>query len=306
MWGSRGFVLSNLDFAWNHPRDGGNWNNALPNGHLDHQALRYAAGAFPQALRKVPTFFEELYGSEVVDEGLMVLEPTTSVYAAVPTGTVQCWAGRITTELTSSFCRPAFCPERHIADGRQDLSRYRTLVVPIGPYMPEAVAQRLWQWVDSGGTLIALEPLATYDAFGRPRRLGSPFAGLEPGRSAPVGQGRVAVVPLRGTPDEIAASVRDQVDEATGRRAAWATDARLELMLRSLPDGRRVLVALNTDARQEITGTVHVEGCAGGLADVTVEGGVFVKVACVDGATEVPANMAPGEARVFVLEPPAP
>jgi hypothetical protein len=309
MWGARGLILFNLDFAWNHPKDGGDWNNDLLNRGLDYRVPRYAAGAFPQVLRKAATFFEELCDSEVVDEGLLIVEPTTSVYATVPTGTCQWWARRLTSELAASQYRPAFSPERYLADGRQSLSRYRTLVVPVGTYMPEAVTERLSRWVKAGGTLIALGPFATYDAYGRPRRPDAPLAGLKPGGSLAVGKGHAVSVPLRGTPDEIAAAVKQRVDEATGRRAAWS-DAGLELMLRALPGGGRVLVVLNAELRNRVAGKVVVDGSYRSVVDVTVEGGMPVKATRAGGATELHVDLAPGEARVLLLrdggEPPAP
>lgn len=301
MWGSRGFVLFNLDFPWNHPKDGGDWNNDLLNDALGDRAPRYAAAVFPQVLRKVPTLFDELYESEVVDEGLMIVEPTASLYAAVPTGTVQWWARRIAAELTASSYRPAFCPERYVADGVEELSRYRTVVVPVGTYMPETVVERLFEWVSSGGTLIALGPFATHDPYGQSRAPDAPLAGLRPGDAARIGAGRVTVVPLGRSPDDVAEEVRQLVDEATGPRAAWATDSRLELMLRAFRRRGYVLAALNASPDERVTGQVHVQGRFRRITDVTVEGGMPVPAACPGGTTGVPVSLDPGEARVFLL-----
>jgi len=301
MWGARGLVLFNLDFPWKHPKDGGDWNNDLLNDALDDRAPRYAAAVFPQTLRKVPVFLAELSESEVVDEGLMVLEPTTSLYTAVPTGTVQWWARRVTAELSRAAYRPAFCPERYLAGGQEDLSQYRTLVVPVAGYIPEGVAERLSEWVMSGGTLVALGPFATHDAYGRLRPEGAPLAALPAGETRVMGAGRVVSVTFRGSADDIAAEVLRAVDEAVGPRAVWASDARLELMLRKLPRAGLVLVVLNTDAEERMQAQVHVRGRFRRATDVTVDGGMPLAPTCPGGVTELPVALDPGEARVFVL-----
>ncbi len=300
MWGARGFVLFNLDFAWNHPKDGGDWNNDLLNPELGHLVPRYAAGAFPQALRKPPTFFEELYNSEVVNEGLLVLEPTTSVYAAVPTGTSQWWARRLTEELTGRFYRPAFCPERYLADGSEDLTAYRTVVVPAAPYLPEAVAEALWKWVNNGGTLIALGPFATRDEYGRTRPPEAPFAAIMPGETLTVGEGQVVSVAYSGAPDAIIARAAEAVDSATGARACWS-DAPLELMLRALPDGRLLLIALNPSSNEQASGAVFVSGDFQTALDITVEGRMPLVLQKTSSAVALPIALAPGEARALWL-----
>ena len=48
MWGARGVVLSKLDFAWNHPRDGGDRSNERLKGSADWRQPRHnAAKAAP-------------------------------------------------------------------------------------------------------------------------------------------------------------------------------------------------------------------------------------------------------------------
>lgn len=302
MWGARGLVLFNLDFSWDHPKDGGDWNNDLLNDALDDLAPRYAAAVFPQTLRKMPSLLAELSESEVVDEGLMVLEPTTSLYTAVPTGTVQWWARRVTKELSRAAYRPAFCPERYLAGGREDLSRYRTLVVPVAQYVPEGVAERLREWVRAGGTLIALGPFATHDEYGRRRPEEAPFAALAPGERRAVGAGRVVSVALRGSADEIAAAVVRAVDGAIGQRAVWGDDARLELMLRKLPRGGFVLAALNADGEERLQSRLHVRGRFARAMDVTVDTGMPLAPVCHKGITELPVALDPAEARVFLMQ----
>jgi hypothetical protein len=302
MWGAQGFVLFNLDFAWDHPKDDGDWNNDLLNVALGSRVPRYAAAVLPQILRKVPTFFDDLYRSEVVDEGVLVLEPTTSVYTSVPTGTTQWWGRRLARELEGTWYRPRFCPERYLVTGQEDLSDIDVVLVPFAPSIPEAVAGRLAAWVEDGGVLITMGPFAVRDAVGRARSGPAPFGGQSAGASLTLGQGRYVNVPLQGTPDRIAEAVRVAVDSAVGPRAVTATDPRLELMLRTR-GARRLLVVLNPDAESTVGGRVRVDGRFSRITDVTVEGHMPVPL-CVsdDGRScEIPVHLMPGEARVFVL-----
>jgi hypothetical protein len=302
MWGARGFVLFNLDFSWDHPKDGGDWNNNLLNAATGYQTPRYAAGVFAQALPKADALFEELYHSEVEDEGVMILEPTTSVYAAVPTGTAQWWARRLTQELLRGFYRPAFCPERYVISGREGLSDVRLMILPPAPYVPDALAGKLANWTDSGGTIVTLGPFATHDAFGRRRPPEAPFAGHQPAGEWAMGAGRHIGIAFRGTPDDIASAVREAVDGAVGPRAVTAGDDRVELMLRRAPAGRSLLVALNTDTDEPVDTEVSVGGDFDRVTDVSAEGGFGVPILREGENVRIPLHLDPGEARVFLLE----
>jgi len=302
IWGARGFVLFNLDFSWDHPKDGGDWNNNLLNAITGYQTPRYAAGVFAQVLPKAQALFDELYHTKVEDEGVMILEPTTSVYAAVPTGTAQWWARRITQELLRGFYRPAFCPERYVISGREDLSGVRVMVLPPAPYVPDALAEKLADWTDRGGVLVTLGPFATHDAFGKSRPPEAPFAGRQPGGEWAMGAGRHISIAFGGTPDDIASAVRGAVDAAVGPRAATAADDRVELMLRRAADGRSLLVALDTDTDEPVDGEVFVRGDYDRVTDVSAEGGIGVPILREQDNLRIPVRLDPGEARVFLLD----
>jgi hypothetical protein len=108
-------------------------------------------------------------------------------------------------------------------------------------------------------------------------------------------------VPLQGSVDAIAGAVCDAVDTALGERAAVATDNRLELMLRSLPGSGRLVIVLNGDAQQTVSGQVRVRGAFAQVVDASVDGGIGLKPAHEAGTTVLTVDLAPGEARVFVL-----
>jgi len=191
------------------------------------------------------------------------------------------------------FNRPAFCPERYLVDGHESLSKVRVIVVPVAPYLPETVRQRLADWVEAGGVLVALGPFAIHDEFGHPQA-------PEPS-DANHNKGRHVRVPLQGSVEAIAGAVCDAVDAALSDRAAVATDNRLELMLRALPDSSRLLIVLNGDAQRTVVGQVQVRGEFTQVVDATVDGGIRAKPEHEAGTTVLAVNLEPGEARVFVL-----
>ena len=108
-------------------------------------------------------------------------------------------------------------------------------------------------------------------------------------------------MPLQGSVDAIAGAACDAVDAALGERAAVATDSRLELMLRTLPGSGRLLIVLNGDAQQTVSGEVRVRGAFAHVVDASVDGGIGVKPEHEVGTAVLPVDLEPGEARVFVL-----
>lgn len=298
MWGARGFVLFNVDFPWSSPKDGGDWNNELLNSRLGNRVPRYAAAVFPQVLPKVPTFQAELFDSVVENEGLYVLEPTTSLYAATPTGITKDWGQRIESRLSQDSYRPAIVQERHVISGKQDLSSTRVLIVAAAPYVPEALAGKLQIWVARGGTLITVGPFATHDSFGNPRPASAYFVQDPPGVTTRIGRGLHVAIAFRGAPDDIVSAARAAVDRAMGRRVATVTDSRLEWMLRHVSPSRDVLVILNGDPRNAVPGRISLRDRPSRIVDLTFEGGLGL----ARQAAGIPVSLEPGEGRVFLLE----
>ena len=110
---------------------------------------------FPQVLPKVLTFQPELFDSVIENEGLYVLEPTTSLYAATPTGSPIFWGTRLLDRLSREFVPPVVvAPERYIASGEEDLQGRPRHRGSLRPYLPEAVFRKLRAWNAAGGTLI--------------------------------------------------------------------------------------------------------------------------------------------------------
>ena len=286
MWGARGFVLFNTDFTWNHPKDGGDWNNELLNGRLDNRVPRYAAAVFPQILPKVSTFEKELFDSVVENEGLYIVEPTTSLYAATPTGSPVYWGMRIVDRLSRESFHPAVAPERYIANGEENLSGARVVVVPWSPYMPEAVFRKLRAWNAAGGTLITFGPFATHDEFGNERADFTLAAGT-----------RHIVIPMTGEVDARIAAAESAVRTALGERPVSTDGAPLEWMLRHISATEDLLVVLNADPQRQISAGVTPRRKYMRITDLTVEGG-----AAAPAAGPIPLRLDPGEARVFLLE----
>jgi hypothetical protein len=301
MWGARGLVLFNLDFAWNHPKDGGDWNNQLLNDQVGKRIPRYAAAVFATVLPRVRTFFPELRDSQVVDEGVLLLEPTTALYAAVPTGTVQWWGTRMLSAGQRRFYRPRICPERYLTEGREDLGDVRVVIAPPAPYVPTDVSARLHAWVGRGGTLVTLGAFATHDQYGHPQSVFVSLTGAQEGAAAAPVAGRHVVIALRTPAEPVLGALWDAVDAAVGPRAVSASDPRLELMLRRASGGHLLLV-LNPCVPEGIAADIRLGLPVARITDLTVDGGAPVPFRAAGAAGGLSLVLEAGEARVFWLE----
>jgi beta-galactosidase GanA len=102
-----------------------------------------------------------------------VLLPTASVIVDPFSNRYPNWAvmteGGLLYDWLYKNDYPAFIvPEEYILNGKEDLRKFRLLVLPVCTYVPEELPERLLAWVKNGGTLVLDGPAGLFNQYARP------------------------------------------------------------------------------------------------------------------------------------------
>ncbi|MBT3285738.1 MAG: family 14 glycosylhydrolase [Victivallales bacterium] len=328
-YGKRGIILFNLADEWAHTKPN-NWNNSILNVEVDYQIPRYSTGIFPVIERKVNAFKEAVLDTELANQGVAILRPTTSSYGAAPNHTTRREASALASWLLPRHWMPFFVPEECILDGREDMTAVRVLIAPYATHVMAGLEESILAWVEAGGTLICSGPFGLFDEYGTPQgRLMARAMGIDQldfsaqdgvwqiakqsGRgnvrtigegvlAATYGQGKVwlSVAPLSKTAG--LAALREPLLAALSVQPITCDITEgLELVLRRRDDGRHYLFATNLNPRQKVDTTVLLPGRCGEVVDLCVEGGATVPAKQEDLAVRIPLYLAPGKGVVFSL-----
>ena len=319
-YGKRGIILFNLSNEWAHTKPN-NWNNSILNIEADYQVPRYSSGIFPVIERKVNAFKEAVIDTELTNQGIAILRPTTSSYAAAPNHTTRREASALAGWLLARHWMPLFVPEECILDGREDMTHVRVLIAPYATHVAAGLETALLDWVAAGGTLICSGPFGLFDQYGAPQgKLIKKVFGVDRlqfqsdrGRwemaesesdvlDARHGRGRVWLsldcVGIAGRPAALAAPVREAMPV---HPITCDVAERLELILRNTAQGDHYLFATNLDPRNAVDTTVLLPGCSGPVTDLCVDGGAPVPVRQDALSMRVPLHLGPGKGVVFKL-----
>jgi hypothetical protein len=323
-WGKRGISLFNLETEWLHDSPS-SWNNSIMNIEADYRIPRYSTGAIPVIERKANLLKDVLFQMRLVNQGLAILLPTSSVYGAAPNQLSQQLGQRVASAMLERHILPLVVPEECITDGREELSQYLVVVVPWGINMPTGVQHRLAEWVRGGGTLVALGPPGLFDEYGRPSGTlislafgpalwqydaqtacwtTNDLAPFDKGHAfqARLGTGRVTVLPTAADPQhDIFPAVAALMREAIPQPLVTTAIQGVELLLGEDETGARYLFAINLDVTTGKQGIVAVRGHYSTVRELTVEGAPRVPTHCADGLTRLPLSLQPGEGQLFAL-----
>jgi len=336
-WGKRGISLFNLESEWLHNAPG-NWNNSMLNIEADLEVPRYSVGVVPTIERKVNLFKDILYGTRIVATDVALLRPTTATLVTAPDLSVRDEAQFVADRLLEQNVVPLMIPEEHLADGLAPESRL--LIAPWAINVPEAVQQRVADWVRGGGVLFATGPFGLFDAYGKPSgtllraALGDldwrydagagkwTVAGVDPLRAGVerrkvdgvdgadmlvggLGAGRVYVLPDRLQPSKQMAVLQSVLDEVIPVRQVRTDLDKLEILPRASTDGEQFLFVTNLDATGGRAGTGTVRGAFDTIVDLSCEARPRVPVEHAPGVTVVPLNLPPGGAVFLSLGRPS-
>ena len=151
--------------------------------------VREAATAIPVGKKQAREFWPYLSRTEVVKPKIAILVPATSDINAYPARTRSDWpypgSGHDAFKFSQFFDNwrwseeavpesefiPLdmdfrYVPEEVIVNGREDLTRFKVMILPHATYFPDGLAEKLLKWTKDGGTLIAFGVPGVYDPYG--------------------------------------------------------------------------------------------------------------------------------------------
>jgi len=297
----------------------GNWFNPV----YDLTTMRYSAAGFPVERAKVDRVEGAILGSEIVRSRVVLVQPYATMLAQGNSSeTLREWLAWHGLLYPRNLLYEAL-PDEYSTAGRVKLSDFDVVILPFATHLDETFTKQLIAFAQGGGTIIASGPAGLYDELGRPNGALLQAAGLQATRAsaegdwrysygaadkpdaklveAPLGKGRLVALKesVTGLPTEagtLAALVRRQAAPA-----AEAPGTTLELLLRELPDGRRLLCALNADPDQATAGEVSVQGSFGKVADLDLPTPARVPSSVKAGRTSFHVRLEPGTTAYFVL-----
>lgn len=305
-------------------RFNGNWFNPV----YDLTTLRYSAAGLPIAKEKVKRLEEVFLNSTIRRSRVLVMQPTTSMLFQSYWKESYAEAERIHDILYDRNSHHEILPESFFTDGRAKLHDYDAIVLPYAPYLPDALANSLRDWVKKGGTLVALGPFGLYDPFGfdrgdfwkevfgnkLPTRLTKAFRYYDQNRvwrwgwdeaadenpilDKPFGKGRVvAAMRSLGSAKMQGDPVTKIIDaiETKAPRAASSPSNELEFTIHEVTKGGKLyLCAINLNTARTITETVTLTGEFRSGMDQSVRGGFPVEFKRADGKTTFAVKIEPG------------
>lgn len=296
----------------------------------DQTIYRWSSTAIPVMFRRCRRIEKALLESRQETPGTAVIQPCASVFnlASMKHDSNDSDTLSLMYDLHNKLLSPAniahdYLPEEMVLDGKGSLDDYTVLILPYAPYMSAELSVRITDWVNRGGTLVAVGPFALRNEFGLELAdRSSLFRTLVPGyrktgpgswdysvdgtdeRSPPAimdrafGKGRV--VHLNRMLDyflrkpSLKRSLIEIMEEVC-ERTAVSPDGDLELLVREGEKGERYLGLCNRNVEKAIDTTVTVRGRVDDPVDLLVPGGFRVPAKIDGNATELKIHLAPGD-----------
>ena len=300
----------------------GNWFNP----RTDLTTWRYCVPALGRTMEWLKQVEWMVAHSEIAPAQVLVMQPSAAMRMEPPGRPPYGEIMGLHALLTQAGIPYELVPEEYVADSRCRLDDFGVVILPAAKYLAEDLQEKLAGFVTGGGTLVAVGRPGAFDELARPAtalhdalRAAAPAADWDAPERAWDAEGPAAgpgfvtvacgegqVVALRAVSSLAHAGQREAFADLLIRhapRAAWAENARLEVVLRVAEDGERYLCLLNPDVDQPAQETVRVAGPVARAVDVLIPGGFPVPVAPAEGGVALDVRLGPGEATVIHLGP---
>jgi hypothetical protein len=296
-----------------------------------HTTLRYSAPSIPVSITRLRQFERWLLDYPQVQPRLNILESNSSFLNAAPIHGPRSRLVLFAETLESGGYDYGFLWEDLILAGKQNPTSSELLLLPCATCLAEPLQERLKEWIEGGGRLVAIAPPGIYDPWGRPsgRLLSAVFPGLKwvspkPGQWEPRGTAppiKQSTHPTlgdlcRGRLGKGELLVFTKVDSNTRptaepallklikglmpRQPFYAARNRFELTLRRDEKGRRhILTALNGDLQARAEDEVRLRVPVQRAVDVEI--GLELPVRREGNESVLPLTLAPGEGVVIEL-----
>ncbi len=329
-WGRRGFSFYSPDESWT------DWENSLLDRYHGYRILRRSAAVVPVLGERARRLSALLASTQVAQPEIGVVRSFASELGTRPGKAVR-KQGYLAERLLVRACLPYMVmPDEAIADGREQLSSYSVLVLPMTSHLPPEAARRLMEWTERGGTLVALGVPGVYDGLGRPGTLASRLlgagrwsylpghgpkhwrwtlegAGLKPkaafgeGREVEVrrGQGRALIftASLFDGGEGARQAFINEVSAALKRQTIQVVPTgTVEAVLRRDDAGHDYLFLINLDAGAPAEAVLRLRRPVKCIYDLSVEGLPALPRVARQGYSEARVWLAAGDAAVLALD----
>jgi len=312
-WGRRGFIIS-------------------PAGGALAKA-RYSLGALTVLQAKLRGLGELMGNSDLLHDGIAILQPSSSCEVACPAAICENEAKRLYSLIWTSGYTAVFLPEEVILTRPEELNSFSVIVAPYATHIPPELNDVLLEWVKAGGTLVCSGPFGLFDPYGNPdgrfiwrvfnianlipltagpdwaaeldaQFMGQVIASDENNRPTAVrtrfGKG---LVYMTLSPLSYRSDLMSQILEgAIAQPVARGTLRSIDLISRRAKGGDVILFAINIDESRALEDRITVAGKFERVVDLTVEGGCPVPVEVSGGKTVIPVRIEPGGCVVLRLE----
>ena len=306
-----GEVLQTWCFPYTS-QPGWNWRQAQwCQTRNDYLTIRYSAGALPVAKRRVENTQHVFFlGAKRDFSDVLLVWPRTTwllrphiVRKAMPTLVFWLHGEGIVFEYRT---------EARIANGAENLSDYKLIILPYGFFLDDGVPERLLKWVRDGGTLLTIGAGGVWNKYGRrdarlmtetigvaPAEKSKEFEFPAPYENVPVirkkaGHGTVAVVTLPVKELLEDAKATTEVEEIIRRAAPQPARSEgdvFEFYRRIGPDGTRYLAVLNSNPDADVQSIITLRGEFKRVVDVDIPGGMPVSAKIKNGVTRFPLRL---------------
>ncbi|MFH2068987.1 MAG: beta-galactosidase, partial [Candidatus Omnitrophota bacterium] len=212
--------------------------------------------------------------------------------------------------------------EEMVLDKMASLDDYQVVILPYAVYLTEEFSRTIKQWVEKGGTLIAVGPFGLTNEFGfdltadkslfktlfpKYTRTGSEDWDFTTGENLSkdpallikdVGKGMVAYLNKSLYVSLQSPAVKNALTEFLGqktKRTAVSPDADLKILVREGKDGEKHLALCNLNVEKPLSTTVTVDGRYASALDVVVPGCMPVPARVSQGKTVLNVFLDPGD-----------
>ncbi|MFH2068705.1 MAG: beta-galactosidase, partial [Candidatus Omnitrophota bacterium] len=222
-----------------------------------------------------------------------------------------------------------YIPEEMVLDKMAALDDYRVVILPYAVYLTEEFSRTIKQWVEKGGTLIAVGPFGLTNEFGfdltpdkslfktlfpKYARTGSEDWGFTTGENRSnepellikdFGRGMVAYLNKSLYVSLQSPEVKDALTKFLARkvqRTAVSPDADLKILVREGKDGEKHLALCNLNVEKALATTVTVDGQYTIALDVVVPGCMPMPAKTSQAGTILNVFLDPGDWTYLVLK----
>ncbi|OGV47389.1 MAG: hypothetical protein A2017_05275 [Lentisphaerae bacterium GWF2_44_16] len=299
----------------------------------DQTVFRWSTTALPVMFQKGLSVEKMLLETEIAKSKTAMIQPCTSVFALGALGYTVYDSPVITMlfDLHNNLFRPLnipyeFLPEEMVLDKRASLSDYDCFILPYAPYMTADFSKQLKEWVEKGGTLIAVGPLSLYDETGAalPKEASllktvfpDAYLGTKPwdfklsaqNENPGVfrknfGKGKLIIFNRDPSMYLQDASLKPQLMEVFSkdiRKPVMCSDENFRSIIRHGKDGSVWLAINNTSANKPISTKFSIDGEFNRVYDVMTPGWMPIKTSVANGKTECAIALCPGDWTVLKL-----